>query len=877
MNKKILLWLLAFALLLPIASGYAALTTTGTPPVDNNAVYQVGTTGADAAYKEATNSFNDGVTAYHFITQDTSYTNGSTIEKEFTVNGITATYSVTVHVLPAYDAALPGAQNPGIGSLITTSVSLANTTWFVDEGTYRDDTTYTAMGDHANFSFVGQDGKAPVLKRAAMSDYMTTPVAYTEYTERHNFQKPNVYLQNLVFDNDGRELLPEAPTGLGKSRGEFIINLAGANTNNFVLRDATFRNVGVSSNTTNRGNKNVPINIFRNSEELNNSIQKNFENITIEDTVYTKKGLGFISSNHSSGTYIRGLTTATVNPSLQVYPIKVEHASGTSYLTTAKNQVVVEGPLALHAPLIYIQDIRYDLNTVPADYRYVYYGGTNGGSSSPSMLVSSQYVDPITMLTGAGLTASQAANYRPSVFDRQENVWLVDESMSTHVNTQFEYLRYNYIEKSYSSWLGYTRGNLSFSSNQPLINIKYIAQGPIDGFTVPNYTTYPVNITAVSGQAVSAEGTALVPVAQGATFNLGPSAANVKIYNFDFHELARYTLQEALHGTQATGTAGAVVPADPNNDLYDATLSPRLDMVAGSYAVTQTAKVTGTGVSEATFQNNKFTQLAETLSHTGQDNPLTVVEGSFLDVPVQVATAYTGMQPGSLLPATRIQSDLGAEDQSLYYLSSDPAVFTVSALGRIQAISPGTAFLYVKAKDENNKGEIEKPYVRFVVTVTKADPDYATLAVPLKAEKVLRNGTLKEGQFTFILKDAAGKVLAEAQNKGDGTIPFPDRTFSKVVSNYRYTIQEKPGDAQGIQYDATVYTLSVTTKAVDGKLQATVNVEKDGVPYDGALRFTNVADIPKTGDSALNLPFMLAALALGLFAAALVTGKRKKA
>ncbi|NLX82329.1 MAG: Cna B-type domain-containing protein [Clostridiales bacterium] len=75
------------------------------------------------------------------------------------------------------------------------------------------------------------------------------------------------------------------------------------------------------------------------------------------------------------------------------------------------------------------------------------------------------------------------------------------------------------------------------------------------------------------------------------------------------------------------------------------------------------------------------------------------------------------------------------------------------------------------------------------------DPSYPTLRVPLSARKTLINGSLKAGEFTFLLKDCAGRVIAEASNDAQGVVTFPDRTFSRVVKNYKYTIEEKPGDA----------------------------------------------------------------------------------
>ncbi|NLD52041.1 MAG: LPXTG cell wall anchor domain-containing protein, partial [Clostridiales bacterium] len=65
-----------------------------------------------------------------------------------------------------------------------------------------------------------------------------------------------------------------------------------------------------------------------------------------------------------------------------------------------------------------------------------------------------------------------------------------------------------------------------------------------------------------------------------------------------------------------------------------------------------------------------------------------------------------------------------------------------------------------------------------------------------------------------------------------------------------------------VTYDNTVYTVKVSTKAVGGKLEATVNVEKDGVPFAGDIAFHNTYALPQTGDSQPQVMMILAAAAL---------------
>lgn len=207
----------------------------------------------------------------------------------------------------------------------------------------------------------------------------------------------------------------------------------------------------------------------------------------------------------------------------------------------------------------------------------------------------------------------------------------------------------------------------------------------------------------------------------------------------------------------------------------------------------------------------------------------------------------------------------------------------------------GVSYVYTVAEAGVANGQIIKNGNRYNVTQTgnaitntfippvstptpvPPPPTYTTITVPLQGVKILLNRTLGAGQYTFELRDRAGKLLAEVTNAADGSFTFPDRTFSREVSNYIYTIRERAGSDTAVTYDATIYTVKVTTTAVNGKLQARVSLERDGVPYAGALSFTNVVQLPKTGDSYLQTAMTLAILSLLLGGAYLFGGRHRKA
>ena len=882
-------WVLVlFSFLLVLSSlltAQAALLTTGAPPMDNNLVYQVGTTGS--LYKEAVNSYDDaapGITlTYHFVTQDPSYTDGSTITKSFTINGKTASYSVKVHRLGAYNPALNNAGNPGLGSLISfksTTNDQSNTTWIIDSGTYRDDCDYTAIGSHTNISIVGQDGSAPTLVRVPLKDYGAAYSAYVtkgfgESLLRHTFMAPNIYIQNLIFDGNKKEMLPYDPLGTsgGRNRGEYLlsINAPGAGSegaSNLVMRDITVQNLGASA-IANFANKNVALNFFSSNNappaSLSSAGQKNIERFTVMPSVLTKTGLGFISSNMSNGTYLRDITTQAAAAQV-VYPIKIEHSSTNNLPDLKLNQMIIDDTLNLHQPLVYIQDVRYNLNTLPESYRYLYYSRTNGYSlsfmSAPAILASNTYADPSSVVPGQYM----------AIFDRRENVWVLDENF-TGANTipvQFESLRRAYFN------------NLSNTTadKHPLINIKYVAKdNDIDGFTVPNFENYPVNITAVTTQTASAEVLSpQVPVKANATFDLGPAAANVKLYNFDFDALARYTMQESISGVPAQADPDPLRKTDPYNGNY-APSNPSYLLNYNQYVplAAQAAKVTGS--SEATFQNCRFTQLADDLLYNGasinhqQLIPLTLAVGQNQALGVTATAAYT-LSPALALNRVRESNTINT-DTGLFYLSDNPGVVSVAADGTLTPLAQGTATIYVKAIDSNNQGEIEKPYATFRVTVN-APSVLPTLNIPLVAKKIYQNGTLKGGEFTFELLDNNMKRIATAQNGADGKIVFPDRTFSKAVS-YVYHIREVKGSLKKVTYDKTLYKIIITTTPDDSgtKLTYKMDVQRDGVPFAGSIAFTNVKQAPATGDTQFNLMLALIASSLLLGAAFLALRRQQ--
>ena len=130
---------------------------------------------------------------------------------------------------------------------------------------------------------------------------------------------------------------------------------------------------------------------------------------------------------------------------------------------------------------------------------------------------------------------------------------------------------------------------------------------------------------------------------------------------------------------------------------------------------------------------------------------------------------------------------------------------------------------------------------------TPVPPTVKPTTAQFKAKKVLAiNGTsdrtLKANEFTFLLKDQAGKLLDTKTNGENGDILFNPVSFNEA-GTFTYTIAEqKPATPESaITYDETVHTVTVTvTKDATGQLNADVK-------YDGKMdtpTFTNTYTPP---------------------------------
>lgn len=100
-----------------------------------------------------------------------------------------------------------------------------------------------------------------------------------------------------------------------------------------------------------------------------------------------------------------------------------------------------------------------------------------------------------------------------------------------------------------------------------------------------------------------------------------------------------------------------------------------------------------------------------------------------------------------------------------------------------------------------------------------ADPT----SVSFSATKVLDGAELKDGQFSFVLKDNEGNELQTAKNAADGTVSFQPVEFAGP-GTHTFTISEVNDDQANVTYDDASYQLTVNvTDDGEGHLSASVD------------------------------------------------------
>ena len=156
----------------------------------------------------------------------------------------------------------------------------------------------------------------------------------------------------------------------------------------------------------------------------------------------------------------------------------------------------------------------------------------------------------------------------------------------------------------------------------------------------------------------------------------------------------------------------------------------------------------------------------------------------------------------------------------------------------------------------NKKGELsaEVKVAWSEADVTEFRNTYATNPVEssvtdqITVTKVLTGRDLTAGEFSFELREVKGEdseLIETVKNAADGNVTFSPIKYTEI-GQHTYTLHEVKGDAGGIAYDNTVYTI-VTTIADNDKGQLVATHELKGAEGVKSIKFENAYNLtPKS-------------------------------
>lgn len=146
----------------------------------------------------------------------------------------------------------------------------------------------------------------------------------------------------------------------------------------------------------------------------------------------------------------------------------------------------------------------------------------------------------------------------------------------------------------------------------------------------------------------------------------------------------------------------------------------------------------------------------------------------------------------------------------------------------------------------NKKGELSAD-VQVTSGETEFKNTYAANSVDssvtdkIKVTKVLTGRDLKAGEFSFELREGLGedaKVIETVKNDANGNVTFKAIKYTEI-GQHIYTLHEVKGNAGGITYDGTTYTI-VTTISDNNKGQLVATHKLKGAAEDvKSIKFEN--------------------------------------
>ena len=254
------------------------------------------------------------------------------------------------------------------------------------------------------------------------------------------------------------------------------------------------------------------------------------------------------------------------------------------------------------------------------------------------------------------------------------------------------------------------------------------------------------------------------------------------------------------------------------------------------------------------FQNSYDTETSIGLEGTKSLSGRTLKDGEFTfevkDKAGKVVATGSNKSDGSISFNNKLNyklSDLEKADGS--YESEKTYEYTVNEVipegataennYTVNGVTYDSKTVNVKVTVTYNKetGELKAELAKDSEAIAFQNSYDTETSIGLEGTKSLSGRTLKDGEFTFEVKDKAGKVVATGSNKSDGSISFNNKLNYKLSDlekadgsyesekTYEYTVNEVIPEGATAENNYTVNGVTYDSKTVNVKVTVTYNKE----------------------------------------------------
>ena len=184
----------------------------------------------------------------------------------------------------------------------------------------------------------------------------------------------------------------------------------------------------------------------------------------------------------------------------------------------------------------------------------------------------------------------------------------------------------------------------------------------------------------------------------------------------------------------------------------------------------------------------------------------------------------------------------------VYKISEKNAGQTIDGITYSDNVAEITVTVTPNAKGELSAAvKVTSGETEFVNTYA-AKPAKPSVTDEIGVTKVLTGRDLKAGEFSFELREIKGedsKLIETVKNDASGKVTFSPIKYTEI-GQHTYTLREVKGNAGGITYDETVYTI-VTTISDNKKGQLVATHELQGAEDVKNIEFKNAYNLtPKS-------------------------------